>query len=162
MQLRGIIVLSFAAALAFAGIAATNRPRQTDRAPLGVLSVQLAGAPARAGEVVESWDATARIFAAFNIGLNYLFLVASSLLLALACSYVATRPGMLQRGWVATGAILAWAMLLAGLFDALENAASLTLLLQPSWLDLGIWIRASKSADLLCGIFGPPTFGINI
>jgi trehalose/maltose transport system permease protein len=42
------------------------------------------------------------------------------------------------------------------------GSAASTLLFFVVALCTALYLRASKSADLLCGIFGPPTFGINI
>lgn len=151
---RGILFLLSLAALAFLAVATTNLPLQTETAPLGILSLQFAGSPARAGAVVASWGNEARVYAGLNIGLDYLFLVAYSLLLALACSFLAGRRAMLDPRWVGLGRVLSWGMLLAGLLDGVENWASLSLLLEPGRTGLGPWITAFSSAKFVLILLG--------
>jgi len=131
LQRPGIVALSLLAVVTFIGIGATNRPLQTVTAPEGVLSLQFAGTPDRAEAVVASWDEKQRIYAAFNTGLDYLFLAVYSPLLGLICAYLARVHAAASRWATATGHTLAWAVLVAGLLDGVENYGLLRLLLDP-------------------------------
>lgn len=95
-----------------------NRPLTNAVAPAGIVSLQLAAAPERAQSILDSWDARARLFAAFGLGFDYLFMFAYAAALALGALLAAGRhPGRFARlgGWAGWGA---WA---AALLDALEN-----------------------------------------
>ena len=91
---------------------------QTAAAPQGIVSYELAGSAAAAGNILASWDANAKIHAAFSLGFDYLYMLAYTVTLALAALWLAhDRGGILQ----SIGVILAWSMGIAGLADALEN-----------------------------------------
>lgn len=95
-----------------------NAPLQTPAAPSGIVSLQLAWTAENARTMVSSWVADARLFAAFGLGFDYLFMPVYATALALGALLAAGRhPGWFARlgGWAATGAFLAAA------FDALEN-----------------------------------------
>lgn len=95
-----------------------NRPLTTPAAPSGIISLQLAWTAGRAGEMITSWDANARLFAAFSLGFDYLFMPVYALALALGALLSAGRhPGWFAKlgSWAAYGAFL------AAIFDGLEN-----------------------------------------
>jgi hypothetical protein len=95
-----------------------NRPLTNAAAPGGILSLQLAWTPARAQTMLDSWDAQARLFAAFGLGFDYLFMLVYAIALALGALLAAGRhPGWFDRlgAWAGGGAFL------AALLDALEN-----------------------------------------
>jgi len=118
-------------------IALTNQPLQNGTARLGVISLQLACTPARAAEIIGAWGESERTLAAFNLGFDYLYLLAYALLLALACAYLARFH--LAKGserFAMLGFGLAWAMPVAATLDAIENYALLQILLgdpAPGW-----------------------------
>lgn len=95
-----------------------NAPLQTPAAPSGIVSLQLAWRPENAQTMVSSWDANARLFAAFGLGFDYLFMPSYAAALALGALLAAGRhPGRFAR----LGAGIGWAAFLAAGFDALEN-----------------------------------------
>ena len=105
-------------------------PLRTSVAPWGIVSFELAGSPAKARTILASWDAQARQHALFSVRLDFLFIIAYSTLLSLACVWVAERlrarngsSRLVRIGWS-----LAWLQWLAGLFDAVENIALLRML----------------------------------
>jgi hypothetical protein len=82
---------------------------------------------ARANAVINAWDATARLRAAFNLGFDYLYMPAYSTTIALACAWGA---GLVNcRFWNGAGILLAWGLWLAAILDAIENVALYTMLL---------------------------------
>ena len=91
---------------------------QTAAAPQGVVSYELAGSADVAGQILASWDANARLHAAFSLGFDYLYMLAYTVTLALVALWLAAgRKGIIRT----TGILLAWGMGVAGLADALEN-----------------------------------------
>lgn len=120
----GLLVLTLAL---FGVFRLLDAPLRTAAAPSGIVSFELAATVANVQAILDSWDARARLFAAFGLGLDYLFMPAYGLTFALACLLVARRhPGPLGR----VGATLAWSMLPAVLCDAVEN--------------LGLWFSLTR------------------
>ena len=104
---------------------ALNTPLVTLAAPGGIVTFELAGSPAHARAILASWDARAQTFAAFGLGLDYLFMPCYALALSLGTLLAAGR----HEGWLRTlGALAGWGALAAALFDAVENYALWTLL----------------------------------
>lgn len=95
-----------------------NRALETDEAPRGIISMELAGSGADVEAIVESWDAAGALAeAGFSSGLDFLFMALYAVATAGAC------VGLAQRGWLPrVGLLLAWAGLAAGAFDAVETA----------------------------------------
>jgi hypothetical protein len=105
-----------------------GRPLFTPAAPYGIVSFELAGSPAAAQSILESWDAGARLRAAFIQGLDFLYLLVYAVTFALASW---RTSGALQRlGWplARLGKPVALGFGLAAACDVLENIA-LTLVL---------------------------------
>jgi hypothetical protein len=95
-----------------------NRPLMTGEAPAGVISLELAWTPVRAQSILESWGSDARLFAAFGLGFDYLFMASYSLALALGSLMASAR----QAGWFRRlGTWAAYGAILAAVLDALEN-----------------------------------------
>jgi len=121
-----------------------NGPLKTTAAPYGIVSFELARTPTRTAAILQSWDVRAHLYAAFGLGFDYLFMVAYTSAIALAA--LAVREG--TSPWMARlGMAVAWAIGLAGLADAVENALLWRLLLQmapptyPSWAWLAATIK---------------------
>jgi len=107
----------------------TGVPLQTDAAPQGIVSFEFAGNASKAQEILDSWDAEAQAHAGFNLGFDFVFLLAYSTTIAFACAWLASA----LRGWrqnlATVGLWLAWGQSLAALLDVVENAALTTMLL---------------------------------
>ena len=121
-----------------------DQPLRTDAAPCGIVSFELAGDPLTARAITDSWKQLSTllssvagqpnpdivnipyVFAAFGLGLDYLFMPSYALALAFG-TLLATQK---HRGWVYTlGAIAGYGAFAAPLFDAVENFALLQVLL---------------------------------
>jgi hypothetical protein len=126
---RAFAAATFATFVLIAVMSAFDLPLRTEAAPQGIVSFELAGTPARAGEILASWSAEARVSAGLSLGLDYLFLLAYSLSIALGCVLLAGLE--INRGtrMAALAAPLAWAQLGAAALDVVENAALIRLLL---------------------------------
>ncbi len=97
-----------------------DAPLRTDAAPKGIVSFELAGTPAKAESIIQSWDARAKCFSAFGLGLDYLFMPAYALTLSLGVLMALRKH---DGAFSLLGVYLGWGALLAALFDAVENFA---------------------------------------
>jgi hypothetical protein len=95
-----------------------NRPLSTPAAPMGIISMQLAWTAEKTSAILSSWGATAREYAAFGLGFDYLFMPVYAAALALG-SLLATgrHPGLFAR----LGSWIGLACFLAAILDGLEN-----------------------------------------
>jgi len=121
-----------------------DMPLRTSAAPSGIVSFELAGTPFQAQAIINSWNEMAYLassvagepvpglvsrayaFAAFGLGIDYLFMPVYATALALGILLVAGR----HAGWFGTfGAWLGWGAYAAAIFDAVENYALAHMLL---------------------------------
>ncbi|MEW5939927.1 MAG: hypothetical protein AB1750_09720 [Chloroflexota bacterium] len=136
----------------FAIFRVLDAPLRTDVAPSGIVSYELAGNIKPAAEILASWDGRAQLFAAFGLGLDYLFMSAYALALALGVLLAASRH---SGGFAKLGAPLGWGALLAALFDAVENFSLWNFMLgdfQVLWPRLAFWCATVKFTLLLLGL----------
>jgi hypothetical protein len=130
-------------------------PLQTEAAPAGIISYEFAGDLSAAREMINSWGSSGQLSAGLSLGLDYLFLAAYSVTIALGCSIVAeklhSRFGFLIR----LGKLLAWAQFLAAALDALENYALIRVLLGSDnalWPQVAYWSAGPKFLIVVLGI----------
>lgn len=128
----------------FAVFRVLDTPLRTSAAPNGVVSFELAGTPFQAQSIIDSWNEAAYLasdvagqpvpgmvsraysFAAFGLGLDYLFMPLYATALALGILLAAGR----HTSWFSTlGTWLGWGAYAAALFDAVENYALARMLL---------------------------------
>jgi len=121
----GVLVLTLVLIGVMSGF---DRPLRTAAAPQGIVSFELAGDGARAGEILASWDEGARVSAGLSLGMDYLFLLAYSLSIGLGCVLLAGLPVNSGTGLAVLAGPLAWAQIIAALLDAVENAALIRIL----------------------------------
>ena len=105
--------------------ARTGAPLFTSAAPQGVVSLELAGSVEKAQQIITSWDKTARLMAAFGLGLDYLLMVVYPFTIGLACIWPADILRCHHWPLAALGAWFAQGSWLADLLDAVEEIASL-------------------------------------
>jgi hypothetical protein len=109
-------------------------PLITPAAPYGIVSFELARNEAQASAVLASWDQTARLRAAFSLGLDFLFIPLYTASLTLTCIWAARFRRKRRRlpSWLVLigipGIPIAWAQLGAGLLDTVENIALVRML----------------------------------
>ena len=109
-------------------------PLRTDAVPQGIVSFEFAGSQAVAQRILAAWDERARVYAAFSLGFDYLFMLTYAVTLALACRLAEGPWQARTRRGGALGEYLAVGQLAAALFDGVEN--------------LGLWrILAGATAD---------------
>ncbi|NOX64072.1 MAG: hypothetical protein GXP42_19370 [Chloroflexi bacterium] len=126
-----------------------DRPLQTEAAPQGIVSFEMARTTERAAAIIESWNDNARIHAGFSLGLDYLYMPLYALTIGLAVVWAGEM--LRKRHWRAAGLgpWLAWGLLLAALLDAVENVALWRLLVGPvsePWPGLAYWCANIKFA----------------
>lgn len=126
---RRLTPAAIALALAMLGhTAVLGRPLTTEAAPAGIISFEFAGTAANAQAMVQSWDATAQLTAAFLLGYDFLFPLVYGSAIILACLWAIERVRPLATGWAVGGNYLAWGMVVAVLLDYVENVALYQLL----------------------------------
>jgi len=138
-----------------AALLQVGAPLRNDKAPRGVISLQLAGDLSQAREIVESWGEEGRVRAGFNLGLDYLFLATYGPFLALSCALVTLKMPRQTRRLVSVGFLLAWLQLLAALLDAVENYALIRFLLgseKSLWPAIAVTCAVPKFALVSLGI----------
>lgn len=148
-------LLAILTLIVMAVLQVVGRPLQTTAAPQGIVSYELAGAPATTQAILDSWDSNARVHAGFSLGLDYVFMPLYAATIALGCLWGA---GVLSRRcWpLATlGKPLAWGVWLAALCDVVENVALWRLLVGPvtaPWPALARWCAMVKFGLLGLGL----------
>jgi hypothetical protein len=132
----------------------------SQQTPLGIVDLELAGNERRARAVLDAWDAAAQQRAQSAVRLDFLFLLAYSTAISLACLWAAGRLSHRPR-LAQAGRVLAWAQWGAALLDAVENLALLMLLqgpVQQPWPALARSCAVPKfaivSAGLLYALYG--------
>lgn len=104
----------------FAIFRVLDQPLRTAAAPNGIVSFELARTVAASRSMVDSWDVNARLFAAFGLGLDYLFMPVYALALSLG---LLLAIGERKNWYTAFAAWMGWGAFAATLFDATENYA---------------------------------------
>jgi hypothetical protein len=103
-----------------------DQPLKTSAAPNGIVSFELAFTRDAAQSMLNSWDEKARLFAAFGLGFDFLFMP----VYAVALSLGLLLAGIGKPGWYMNlTAGLGWGAFAAALFDAVENYALWNILL---------------------------------
>ncbi len=93
---------------------------RTSAAPSGIVSFELARDLGTSQAIVDSWDANARLVAAFGLGFDYLFMPTYAL--ALSLGLLLAMNGKMG-GYYYFAAWMGWGAFAAALFDAVENYA---------------------------------------
>jgi hypothetical protein len=110
----------------FAIFGVLDAPLRTSAAPNGIVSFELASNVETATAILLSWDERADLFAAFGLGIDYLFMPVYATALALGILLASGR----HPGWFGVlGAWLGWGAYTAAIFDAVENYALARMLL---------------------------------
>jgi len=127
----------------------------TQAAPFGIISFELAGSVTRAEEIISSWDHNTQLRAAFSLGLDFLFMPAYAAAISLACLWAADMLG--RAGWplAALGPVLAWGQWLAAFLDLVENIGLTAIILGTPvspWPELAFWCAAIKFILVFAGI----------
>ena len=110
----------------FAIFRVLDTPLQTDYAPGGIVSFELAGTPQNAAHIALTWSGEAMLNAAFGLGIDYLFMPVYAFTLGFGTLLAAGR----HAGWLKSlGTVVGYGAFAAALFDAVENYALFQVLL---------------------------------
>jgi hypothetical protein len=124
---RHVFLIFLALTIAIFGVFRfVDMPLRTSAAPSGIVSFELAGSVEQASAMLQSWDAPARLDNAFGLGFDFLFMPVYAITLSLAVLLASAR---FAGFWPRLGLALGWGALAATVFDAFENIALLTILL---------------------------------
>jgi hypothetical protein len=130
-------------------------PLETGAAPRGILSYEFAGTVERAQAIVDSWQGAPGPFAGFSLGLDYLYMVAYAVTIALGCLWASRKMAAARWPLVALGVALAWLLGAAAACDALENVALVVQLLvrvAPPWPVVAFVCATVKFALIIAGL----------
>lgn len=128
-QRNSLFWVSFAATMmVMVVMGIIGEPLVTPQAPLGIVSFELAGTPSQVGLILDSWDGRAKQYAAFGLGLDYLYLLAYSTAVGLGCLLAGVAIRSAAWPLASLGIPLTWGVWTAAVFDAIENLG-LTLIL---------------------------------
>lgn len=127
-------------------------PLTTSAAPSGIVSFELARTPINAQAMVDSWDTRARLYAAFGLGFDFLFMPVYAMALSLGSLLAAGRhPGPFAR----LGMQIGYYIFTPVLFDGVENIGLWQSLLghaQSAWPSISFWCATAKFSLILLGI----------
>lgn len=95
----------------------------------GIVPFEVAGTQGEAREILEEWGQQGRDAARVSLYVDFAYLIAYSLFLAVGCTVASER--LVRRGMTRLariGPMLGWAMFAAAAFDAIEDVALLRVL----------------------------------
>jgi hypothetical protein len=124
-------------------------------APLGIVSLEFAFAPQQARDIVEAWSKANVLEGAIKLQwVDFLYMVAYSTALSLACIWsTKLLPGFDAR-WLGAGMVLAWGQWVAAIFDAIENLCLFPFLYGTATDGVPLALVAAVSAGLKFGLIG--------
>jgi len=120
--------------------------------PNGIIDFEWAKTSAHAREILQNWSSKARLYAAFSLGIDYLFLIFYTLFFILT-TYKLTQHN--RSFFRYTALYISLLFLVAGIFDALENYYLLRILtgsVQASWVQNAYYFSMTKFTFLAIGI----------
>lgn len=116
----------------------------------GIVSFEFARVPENATAIVNSWDDHARLFAAFGLGFDFLFMPLYATALSIGLLLAA---GRFNGNWLTLANLLGWGAYLATAFDTVENIALFSILNGSvgSHPQIAFWCACLKFGLLLLG-----------
>jgi hypothetical protein len=98
-----------------------NAPLVTPAAPYGIVSHQLAWTPEKAQAILNSWSGRASMFAAFGLGLDFLFIPSYVFTVGLGALLAAGRHRNMAVWLRKLGIYATYGVFIGAVFDVLEN-----------------------------------------
>ena len=92
-RIRSIAVTFMMSVILLLVMHTLDGPLKSQFAPRGIVSFELAGNYEVSRQILNSWNAEARIYAALSLGLDYLFLIVYALFISLSCMQVGKALG---------------------------------------------------------------------
>lgn len=154
-QGRVFVAVSVLTIIVMGSLQALGRPLQTQVAPFGIISYELAGDLSVAREMISSWGVQGQASAGLNLGLDFLFIPLYAGAISLGCVLVSRGLGGSSQLGSGLGFLLAWAMVFAGVLDVVENFGLIRVLLgseREVWPLLARWSAILKFTLVGAGI----------
>ena len=117
-----------AAVAVFAGLAAMDLQLKP-QLPRGIVDLQLAMTAQRSAELIAALSADQRLWCAFGLGADYVFMLLYPAAVVFGVTWAGRALPARRRALAAAAPVIAWAMVMGGLADAVENALLLAALL---------------------------------
>jgi len=133
----------------------TGNMLKTDATPLGIISYELAGSIEHAQAILNSWSEPLKRLAAFNLGLDYLFIFAYAITISLGCAWAGMTFQRRHFFFASLAQPFIWGILLAGSLDAVENLALIRMLYDKvvnPWPGIAAWAATAKFALVALGL----------
>ena len=100
----------------------------TPESPTGMIGFELAKNIYNTRIMMDSWGEKGRIMAGLSLGIDFLYIVSYSLFLGLSAFAIGKKLPGRSKLPARPGYWLSWLMLLAGIFDAIENYSLIEIL----------------------------------
>lgn len=149
---RAFFVITLVTIVLLISLTALDVPLRTDVAPIGIISYEFAGDEPTISAILDSWGPKGRIYAGISLGLDYLFLFTYAMAIGLGCVLLAARLG---GRWAGLGVLLAWGMIVAAVFDIVENYGLIRFLIgegKPWWPTIVYWSAVFKYILVILGL----------
>jgi hypothetical protein len=137
-----------------AGLQVTGAHLKTTAAPQGIVSFEFAGDLSAAHRMMVSWGQRGQLYAAVNLGLDYLFLTVYACAISLACVLAARSLSHRIEFLANLGILLAWVQFLAALLDCTENYGLIQVLVgteKEVWPEVARWCAGPKFLIIALG-----------
>ncbi len=142
-------ILPFTLVITAVMIALDTQLKNSEFAPLGILSLQFAQTPEAVQTLFSRWTGTSQVVLHFSLGLDYLYMVTYALAISLGCVLGGIKHPRFQR-WAH---VLAWLLIVAACLDAIENAACIAAIISgPTELTTAITYRFAGSKFFIIGL----------
>ncbi|MDA8970086.1 hypothetical protein N9F38_00385 [Flavobacteriaceae bacterium] len=112
----------------------------------GIIAFELAGDLETAGSYLNSWGEKGKIAVSLGLGIDFLFPIAYSLLMAILIHKLNALLWF-KRSFFIVGNVLIWAIFLAGIFDYIENIGLINLVLgnmDQFWVSVAFYFATIK------------------
>jgi hypothetical protein len=132
-----------------------SEPLVTSQAPQGIISFELAKTSERSTAILNSWDSTQKLIAAFSLGLDYVFILIYSITLSLGCVWTSSILSAKRPALAMLGIFIAWLQWVAAILDGIENVVLFRLLLDDissPYPQLAFWCAILKFGIIFAGI----------
>jgi hypothetical protein len=151
------LLLAALTLILFIVLGVTDEPLKTSASPNGIVSFELAGNFANAQSILNSWNNRAKMYAAFSLGIDFLFLFAYSFLFAIVIAKlsVALKNRFGENLVFRIGIILTALQFFAAFFDTAENICLINLLfgsLISAFANAAFYFAFLKFAFIVAGI----------
>jgi hypothetical protein len=146
---RRILWMAGAAALALWVFLFIVDSQIRDSGGPGIVSFEVAGTQDEAQEILEEWGEEGRDDARVSVLVDFAYLIAYSVFLAVGCTIASERLGRRgMRRLAGIGPLLGWSMFAAAAFDAIENVAMLRVLSDhtETWPGIALYAAIPKFA----------------